>query len=76
MNKKSEALSKVVNDSYVAKFNTAFKSAFDVEITTTYNILCMALVSQRVDGKPSTKEQRAWIDGYSTGYFDAKEQIR
>jgi hypothetical protein len=72
---KIEKLKRSVRESFSDKLMAAFKVKFRRNLTTSYNIFGMALVSRPSNGKPFTPKQKEWVAGYETGYLDAQNQI-
>ena len=64
-----------VNDEFAARLTAAFAAKFGRVLETHYNIFAMALISQPADGKPFTKEQKAWVGAYDAGYCAATEIV-
>lgn len=65
-----------VNDQFSEKLKAAFKAKFNRELETSYNIFAMALISQPADGRPFTKEQKAWAEAFDAGYSEAMTIVR
>ncbi|AYD44787.1 hypothetical protein [Yersinia rochesterensis] len=72
---KIEKLHRKLNDSFSDKLNAAFLDKFSRELTTSFNILSMRLVSFPSDGMDFTPEQLNWVCAYSDGYSAAKNQV-
>lgn len=66
---------KRVENEFSEKLDIAFKEKMNYQLLTEYNFFSMQRVSSRVDGKPLTKTQREFINGFSEGYWMAIEQI-
>lgn len=64
-----------LNDSFADKLNAAFLAKFSRELTTSFNIFSMRLVSFPTDEMDFTPEQLLWVNAYSDGYQAAKNQV-
>lgn len=68
-------------DQVSAKFASILDEAFakqfvGAKIETRFNIIVMAMISTPVDDKKLTVKQRAWIGGFSEGYYAASQILR
>lgn len=71
---KARKFSNALNEMFVERCNHEFQNKFGREITTNYNLIHMTYVSAPVKGK-FTKEQKAWLSGWSDGFADAMNQV-
>ena len=65
----------LLNNDFSRESGVRFQEMFGLELVTTYNVVIMQLVSVRADGKPFTRKQHAWLDGFSTGYASAMNLV-
>lgn len=67
----TKKFAKKLNADFPQLCNKDFEEKFSVEITTSFNIFSMQMVSRRVDEKDFTKEQFHWLQGFSDGFARA-----
>ena len=65
-----------ITDEFAARIDKQFEAEFGVRAETTFDFLgCMRMVTVRTDKKKLTQEQRAWLEGFSSGYDEARNAL-
>jgi hypothetical protein len=73
---KLEKMARDLNDDYPECFDQAFYDEFNVQVETSFSLMSMGLVTNRVDGHAFTKQQASWSKAYSDGYFAGVQKVR
>lgn len=68
---KTEKLAKQINREFSTKLMEAFKERYDRELSCSFNLAHMAMISSPADGAPLTRPQMDWLQGYEAGYLAA-----
>jgi hypothetical protein len=58
----------ILSDGHSEVLAAAFKGKFGIEVETTWSVFDFRKRTTRIDEKPFTKEQHAWIGAFTAGY--------
>lgn len=73
--KKLEKMLRELNDSFSDELHRDFKKKFSIEIETHFNLMCLNMITKRVDEEDFTVEQKEFISAYETGYMSAMNVV-
>lgn len=68
-------IAKKLRAKFSETLDAKFKEKFRRNLVTSYNLFAMRLVSTPKNGNPLTIKQKAWIEGFSEGFYEAMNLV-
>lgn len=68
-------IAKRLREAFSDRLDAEFKKKFRRNLVTSYNLFAMRLVSTPKNGKLLTVKQKAWIEGFSEGFYIAMNLV-
>jgi len=73
--KLKDKIRKSVREDLYAEIDKAFQNKYHIKTETSFNIIAMRMITNRVDEKRFTKEQKTWLSAFVLGYLSALDKI-